>query len=227
MVDIEGFHGFQLVRRGGLTLQLVTELPEPSGRTAFLVEPVEEAVILGSTQPLMEDQLLRLTKGGVPFVRRGSGGGGVVVNRDDVFWLDLFLPADDPLFDHDVRAGSLWVGALWQRLFAEMGVGSTKVHSEALVSNEWSRSCCFLGRGPGELFMNERKVVGLSQRRIRAGAWFFSLAYRQLDARRHAMLLASQDDEATGLAEALERGADIVDRSALDFAAAVEAVLDL
>ena len=41
---------------------------------------------------------------------------------------------------------------------------------------------CFAGRGPGEVFVGRRKVVGLSQWRARQGALFSSCAYLRWDA---------------------------------------------
>ncbi len=40
---------------------------------------------------------------------------------------------------------------------------------------------CFAGRGPGEVFEDDRKVVGLSQWRSREGALFSSCAYSSWD----------------------------------------------
>jgi lipoate-protein ligase A len=40
------------------------------------------------------------------------------------------------------------------------------------VRTQWSDLVCFAGIGPGELFVGDRKLVGMSQRRTRAGARF-------------------------------------------------------
>jgi hypothetical protein len=45
--------------------------------------------------------------------------------------------------------------------------------------------------------------MGLSQRRTRAGAWFFSLVYRQFYPERDAYLLATQAQSPAVLADAL------------------------
>ncbi len=47
----------------------------------------------------------------------------------------------------------------------------------ASVPGELGELVCFAGRGPGEVFHGQRKVVGLSQWRAREGALFSSCAY--------------------------------------------------
>lgn len=50
------------------------------------------------------------------------------------------------------------------------------VHRGALVGH-FAKSICFLGIGPGEVSIESRKAVGISQRRNKAGAWLHSMAY--------------------------------------------------
>ena len=54
---------------------------------------------------------------------------------------------------------------------------------------------CFAGVGPGEVLVGGRKVVGISQRRTRAGARFHCAALRAWDARALLAVLALPDDE--------------------------------
>lgn len=115
---------------------------------------------------------------GLDLVRRRSGGGAVLVVPAGQIWLDLFVPASDPLFDRDVVRASSWVGALWRdALGAASGEGGElAVHEGRLVATAWSASVCFSGIGPGEVTRDGRKVTGLAQRRDRTGAWFFTMA---------------------------------------------------
>ena len=41
-----------------------------------------------------------------------------------------------------------------------------------MVGSRWSDLVCFAGRAPGEVLVDNRKVLGVSQRRNRTGAWF-------------------------------------------------------
>jgi lipoate-protein ligase A len=73
--------------------------------------------------------------------------------------------------------------------------------------SRWSPLVCFAGLGPGEVLVDGRKVVGLSQRRTRAGARFHCAALRVWDV--HALLdtLALSDDERARAAAELETAA--------------------
>lgn len=168
----------------------------------FLVEPTNRAVIVGSAQPVDEALEARCRRAGYSLVRRHSGGGGVVVEPGTLVWVDVFLPSDDPLFRRDVRTGSFWLGELWAQIGRELlPTGSVRVHQGGLITNEWSTVSCFLGTGPGEVLVEDKKMVGLSQRRTRAGAWFFSLVYRAMRPVADAALLSGDDSGA--LARAL------------------------
>lgn len=124
---------------------------------------------------------------GADVVKRRSGGGAVLLVPGEFVWLDLMLPADDVLWKNDVAKAMVWVGELWQRAFGELGVATT-VHTAALVeknrpdsvvrgSSKWSRQICFAGKGAGEVFIGERKLVGVSQRRTREAARFQSMCH--------------------------------------------------
>ena len=45
-----------------------------------------------------------------------------------------------------------------------------------MTTNVWSWALCFAGVGAGEVTLLGHKVVGISQRRDRFGAWFHSMA---------------------------------------------------
>lgn len=49
------------------------------------------------------------------------------------------------------------------------------------AGTKWSDLICFAGLAAGEVTLGGRKVVGLSQRRDRGGAWFHSMALLHLD----------------------------------------------
>jgi ABC-type uncharacterized transport system fused permease/ATPase subunit len=80
------------------------------------------------------------------------------------------------------------------------------VHTAGLVRTRWSPLVCFAGLGPGVVVVGGRKLVGLSQRRSRAGARFQCVLLRRWDPAELLALLAldgtTRTVAATELAEA-------------------------
>ena len=77
---------------------------------------------------------------------------------------------DDPLWLLDVSAAAEWVGTWW--IDALGGLGPQRLRRSTAgraVPGELGDLVCFAGRGPGEVFHGERKVVGLSQWRCPGG----------------------------------------------------------
>jgi lipoate-protein ligase A len=124
-------------------------------------------------------------------VRRRSGGGAVFVIPGECLWVDVLLPRDDPRWDDDVGVAAHWVGDAWA---AAVGDGA-QTHRGALQRSPWSDLVCFAGLGPGEVTKAGQKVVGISQRRTRAGARFQCVALANWDpASLLALLALSQED---------------------------------
>jgi lipoate---protein ligase len=71
-----------------------------------------------------------------------------------------------------VGRAAWWVGEAWVAALAALGVADAVVHRGSLVRTVWSSKVCFAGLGPGEVTVGHRKVVGISQRRTRAGVLF-------------------------------------------------------
>lgn len=107
----------------------------------------------------------------VEVVRRRSGGGAVLLRPGASLWVDLVVPAGDVLWDDDVVRAATWVGRAWAAALDRQGV-SASVHEGRLAAGPWGEVVCFAGVGPGEVLVDGRKVVGLSQRRTRGGARF-------------------------------------------------------
>lgn len=146
--------------------------PDDGRRRLWVLEPTGPAVVLGSTQDESSVDHGSAAGAGVEVVRRRSGGGAVWVAPGDPIWVDVLVPRADPLWDDDVARAFLPVGRAWVAALAAVGVGDARVHDGPMVHSDWSRSVCFAGRGPGEVFVGGAKVVGISQRRTRAGARF-------------------------------------------------------
>jgi lipoate---protein ligase len=132
----------------------------------------DRAVVLGSAQPDSDVDRPRAAALGLSVARRRSGGGAVLVGRDDAVWVDVVVPAGDPLWDADVGRASWWLGEVWVDALAAAGLPGGEAWHDAVVRTAWSDRVCFAGLGAGEVTRHGRKLVGISQRRTRAGALF-------------------------------------------------------
>jgi lipoate---protein ligase len=133
------------------------------------LEPDDAAVVLGSRQTPELVDAVECGRLGLDVVERRSGGGAVLVVPDQLVWVDLVAPHG--VVPDDVRGSMAWAGTLWRRALASF-VGShreLRVHSGPMIATPWSELVCFAGIGPGEVLLDGRKLVGLSQRRTRDG----------------------------------------------------------
>lgn len=184
--------------RGPARLLVDRPWPDPAVRAVWVVEVTDPAVVLGSTQS--PDAVVP----GQPALRRRSGGGAVLVEPGGLVWVDVLVPAGDPLWATDVGEAFAWLGRTWAEALGDVGVREAQVHDGPLVTTPWSRLVCFAGLGPGEVTVGGAKVVGLCQRRTRAGALFQCAALldwrpeRLLD--RLALSADERDRAATDLA---------------------------
>lgn len=170
-------------------------LPDPTARAVWICEPVGRALVLGSAQTDEVADANACAGAGVAIVRRRSGGGAVLVEPGRLLWVDVLVPATDPVWDADVSRSFAWLGQTWARALADLGTTAV-VHRGALERTRWSRLVCFAGLGPGELTDPAgRKLIGISQRRTRAGARFQCAALLDWDARALVDLLAMDADE--------------------------------
>ena len=189
-------------------------LPDTVTRTVRLVDVTSPALVLGSTQPDVVER-------GAPIVRRRSGGGAVLVGPGELVWADVLLPADDPRWESDVGRSFHWLGQAWVDALASLGVAASW-HDGPMVCTPWCRQVCFAGIGQGEVTVDGRKVVGMSQRRTRAGALFQCAALLRWDAEEMVRLLdldAAAVPELEAIAAALPVAAGALEEA---FLASVE-----
>ncbi len=132
-------------------------------------------LVLGSTQRHDVVDGDRARRAGVEVVRRGSGGGAVLVAPGAQVWLDVWVPRGDPLWDDDVIASSWWLGEAWARALGALGAPALHVHRGHVTPTPWSE-VCFAAVGPGEVVQGATKVVGIAQRRTSAGARWHTTA---------------------------------------------------
>ena len=143
-----------------------------------MLEPTGTALVLGSTQAASS---VRSDLPGVEVVRRRSGGGAVLLEPGAVLWVDVILPAADPLWVDDVGRSFHWLGGVWAEALRACGVDGLAVHEGPMPRTDWSSLVCFAGLGPGEVTVGGRKVVGISQRRTRAAARFQCVVLERWD----------------------------------------------
>ena len=158
-------------------------------------------LVLGSAQPDTDVDRRVAHALGVEVVRRRSGGGAVLLMPDEFVWLDLVIPAGDPLWLNDVGRAMVWVGELWQRALTQMGVAG-EVHRSGLITTEWSRQVCFAGTGTGEVMAGDTKLVGVSQRRTREYARFQSMCHLHWRPELVAALVSPPHPTASSIARA-------------------------
>jgi len=159
-----------VARRGTVRELHDLDLLAAAGDTTSVwwLQPDDSALVLGSrqTDDLVDfDACGRL---GLSVVRRRSGGGAVLVTPDQLVWVDIVAPPGAA--PDDIRGSMIWAGEIWRRgLLPWVGDGELTVHDASMVTTEWSELVCFAGLGPGEVLLDGRKLVGLSQRRTRNG----------------------------------------------------------
>ena len=144
----------------------------PVARAAFVLEVDRPAIVLGSAQPDDVVDHAAAERLGVEVARRRSGGGAVLLQPGGTVWVDVEVPRADPAWDDDIGRAAWWLGDAWAGALAAVGVDGLAVHRGALVRAPGSDLVCFAGLGPGEVTAGGAKVLGISQRRTRAGARF-------------------------------------------------------
>ena len=146
--------------------------PDPPGRRLRWCRADGPALVVGSAQPEAHVDRAAAIALDLPVVRRRSGGSSVVVGPGRVAWLDVVVPAGDPLWTDDVGVAPLWLGRAWAAALGALGARGLAVHAGAMRGSVWSGYVCFAGTGPGEVGGAAGKVVGISQRRTRGAALF-------------------------------------------------------
>jgi lipoate-protein ligase A len=162
LLDVEQFRG--LTHRHAVVRRM--ELP---------------TVVLGSTQRAEVVNPAAAAENGVAVVRRRGGGGAVLLQPGDHVWVEAWIPRHDPLWAPDVADSAVWVGAWWQQTLEGLGLGGLTVHRGPAVTGRHGALVCFSGRGPGEVFSGQRKIMGVSQWRSREGSLFHTCAYTRWD----------------------------------------------
>lgn len=148
-------------------------------RALWWSQVTHPALILGSSQSMNDVDLEAAHSAGIEVVRRRSGGGAVWVHPRDSVWIDVTIARTDPLWTDDVTTSMLWLGEVF-RTALQPWVTAT-MHTDAYESGQDGRAVCFASASPGEVFVGNNKLVGISQRRSRDGARLQCVLYRAWD----------------------------------------------
>ncbi|MGC1420199.1 MAG: hypothetical protein WA786_08810 [Acidimicrobiales bacterium] len=168
--------------------------------TMFVVRLGEPTLVLGARQ---SRSILDVAKLGRTGLRRRRGGGGLVLLQPDDLWIDWWIPTSDTRWSGDVRVSALTSGGWWLEALSQQVDGEINVHDGPLGGEVRHRVVCFAGRGPGEVFVDGRKAVGLAQWRVREGV----LVTTVLPAGATASVVGYLSDPPPGLLEALDHHA--------------------
>lgn len=188
--------------RGNAGLVHGRALPVDGLRRISVVEMTAPAIVLGSAQKAQVD-LDAAAERGVAVVRRRSGGGAVWVDVA-TGWIEVFVPRGDVLWADDIGVSFGWLGETFAEVLVEVGIEQTRIEisKPPFEAGRLGSLVCFAGRGPGEILVDGRKLIGMSQRRVRAGARFQCCWYRHWDPRVFDGLLADPVLKISGLAMA-------------------------
>ena len=164
-----------------------------TGAVVYPMTLSHPAVVLGSTQPvgdLAVDTVLDL---GIDVARRRSGGGLVLLIPGEHLWVDVVMPRTHPGWHDDVDRAARWMGERWRHALGllDRGIGDVTVHNAQPVARDVGRQVCFGGIGMGEVLVNGRKLIGISQRRSRLAARFQCAVHLSFDPAVHVALVDS------------------------------------
>jgi lipoate-protein ligase A len=214
--------GWTVARRRGAAGELhARPLGPVVARRLDVLEVERAALVLGSTQPSTDVDQRAAAAAGIDVVRRRRGGGAVLLVPSESAWIDVELPRGDAHWVDDVSRSFDWLGRAWRDALSALGIDA-RPHAGPLVEGRWSRLVCFGGIGPGELVVDGRKLVGISQRRTRHGARFQCVVHRRWDPAAIVALLALDAHERRAAVDDLERAGAA---AAVDTAALVDALV--
>jgi lipoate-protein ligase A len=167
---------YALVRAHGDAAEFhARTVPDPATGEVWQHELARPALVLGSAQrdEIVDRAACRRRR--IEVVRRRSGGGAVLLRPGEVAWIDVIVPRGAPGWADDVHAPMTWLGdhlatAVHTAADGAIAADRLTVHRGRPVSTRWSSAICFDGVGAGEVLLDDRKLVGICQRRTRHAA---------------------------------------------------------
>ena len=137
----------------------------------WIMSPTDSCLVLGSSQDDSSINYAFAEQKNIGIARRTSGGGAVFVDPQTFLWVDLLIPRGHSLWEDDIGIASNWLGEIWKTALDSLGVKS-QMHRSSFQKTAIAELVCFAGRAPGELLIENKKILGISQRRTREGARF-------------------------------------------------------
>jgi lipoate-protein ligase A len=193
---------------------LMSALPgEPA--TLYWSQAESAGLVLGFSQrhSAVNQETLRTQP--IPLYHRRAGGTAVFVGPD-LLSLDVILPANHPLILPDIVESYHWLGSVWVKTLASLGVETRLIspdeaHAQrALLKQEAIRNreailnrACFGSFSSYEVVAEERKVVGLDMVRRRTGSLLQAGLLLKWDIEPLVELLGHTPEEQTILREGL------------------------
>jgi lipoate---protein ligase len=127
----------------------------------------------------------RCNAAGVRILERRSGGGAVLVDRDNMLCGAICMPVPHPLLGDDLTASYRWLGEHFSTRLAALGVPGTRrveveearsdvarLKSEGDALSRVLLAACYGALSPHEVVVGSAKLVGLAQIRRRHAALF-------------------------------------------------------
>ncbi len=197
-------------------------------RTVFNVLIDVPAIVLGSSQhfgatPL---DLEACERAGVEVVTRRSGGGLVYLAPEQHIWIDVVIARGDILWSDDVGLSAQWLGDAWCCALATLGHRDLRVHREATAQTQLGRLICFAGSGAGEVYCDNHKLVGISQRRTSKLARFQCTIYRAWEPQQLLNLLSDEARDVVTMNGGSAALSDLVATTSHDAEAVMAALVD-
>lgn len=156
--SVAELHDYSELRSGTSPLMQVVAVDRP-------------VLVLGSSQSV---DILNVDQMDQTPVRRRRGGGGLVLLGPGDLWVDWWIPTTDARWSGDVHIGSLLAGTWWKTALTPLVDRAITLHEGTIEGDPAYRLVCFAGAGPGELFVDGRKAVGVTQWRVREGMFLSS-----------------------------------------------------
>ncbi|MEC7845629.1 MAG: hypothetical protein VX754_07330 [Actinomycetota bacterium] len=137
--------------------------------TVWIIKPEDSCIVLGNSQrekPFLD--ISYIESEGLNITSRCSGGGAVLVSPGDLLWVDVFIPKNSRLWHDDIKQAALWLGEIWVAALRSISIDCI-MNTQSLLRSPLTDLVCFAGKAPGEVFINDQKIIGISQRRSNKG----------------------------------------------------------
>ena len=196
------------------------QFPTPLEPAVWIHQINQPALVLGSRQNSGLINVAQAQLDGVEICQRRSGGGLVFIDPAQHCWIDVIVPYGSRLWVSDVSLSFHWLGATWAQAIWSLlkyepqtkakpdGTAiRPEVHTGSYSAGDSQGLICFDSLGPGEVTIDGRKVVGISQRRTKQGCRFQCLVAPRWSPAQYYRYLASDARTQIGTTHGFEPSA--------------------